>query len=126
MEKQNELWIVLQLKSGAEKNGNTRHLENCYRQMPDVMQLVVLLHCYDGFSESKIAKLIGCRKELISKCVRTACLRFSMECGQTVSPVDLKQMLTELIEAYCVPAELEERVKNALLRMTEDSFSELA
>ena len=113
-EDQNSLVVVLRLKSGAGNRERQELLNASFRQMPGLLQLALLLRCYDGLSQKEIAGILGCGEAPVEKALQTACMRFSLECGHPVSPEEIGQMLREEVEAYTVPEEVRERIRESL------------
>lgn len=114
MDKRRDLFIILPIYADEGDAEHIRQLSECYRQLPDMLKLVLLLCCYDGFSSDEVAGMLECGGDLVSGAVRKACLRFSLECGRVVAPEGVGRMLTEEIDSSTVPEEVSERVKMTL------------
>lgn len=119
MSKQSESWTYVKLPS--EQKDIRRILSDTYQSMPDPMQLTVLLSVYDDLSDSSIAELLACKREVVSRLLRGADRLFIKAVGQGVSRKRIYEMLEKEIENQPLAAELAEHVKNNLCKTLFDS-----
>ena len=117
--KQSESWTYVKLPS--EQKDIRRILSDTYQSMPDPMQLTVLLSVYDDLSDSSIAELLPCKREVVSRLLRGADRLFIKAVGQGVSRKRIYEMLEKEIEEQPLAAELVERVKKNLCKTLFDS-----
>ena len=109
---QSESWTYVRLPSGQENS--RRVLSDAYRHMPDLLQLVVLLHAYDGMDAGEIADLLECGEDVVTRLLQKADRMFAKALGQAASEDSLYEMLEYEIENNPLPPEMVERVRQNL------------
>lgn len=104
--------IILQLDPLVQLK--TQILVNTYNAMPNLMQVVVLLHYYDRISIPQLAQMLNCPPETVETLLEKASILFQAAVNETNSG-DISSMLEHLISSFSIPTEVIERIRNAVV-----------
>lgn len=112
-ESNSELWITLKLADGETSAWFQKFVE-CYERLPNAMQMILLLNCYDEIPVSEIAEMLECEKKIVEKVLRNAILSVSEACGRVMTSEEIRRCMSQMIESYQMPEKLIENVRNAI------------
>lgn len=104
--------IILQLDPLVQLK--TQILVNTYNAMPNLMQVVVLLHYYDRISIPQLAQMLNCPPETVKILLEKASILFQTAVNGTNSR-GISSMLEYLISSFSIPTEVIERIQNAIV-----------
>ena len=116
---QSESWTYVKLAS--DQRDAISILSDAYRNMPDLMQLVVLLSFYDNLQACAVSDLLECEEDIISRLLQKADRLFAKALGQAANRERIYEMLEYEIETNPLSPELVERVRQNLCETLFDS-----